>query len=74
MRTFKLDNEPKIESGFKIPEHYFENFSSIIMEKMPEDEIKVIPVTTYYPAERKKIDEVIAPKPVPIKEEEKSEF
>jgi len=44
MKTFKLDNEPKIESGFKIPDHYFENFSSIIMEKMPEDEIKVIPI------------------------------
>lgn len=44
MKTFKLDNEPKIESGFKIPDHYFENFSSIIMVKMPEDEIKVVPI------------------------------
>jgi len=35
---------------------------------------KVIPVRTYYPAARKKIEEVIAPIPVPIKEEEKSEF
>ena len=44
MKTFKLDNEPKIESGFKIPDHYFENFSSKIMEQMPEDEIKVISI------------------------------
>ena len=35
---------------------------------------KVISVRTYYPTVRKKIDEVIAPVPVPIKEEEKSEF
>ncbi|MCL6460866.1 MAG: hypothetical protein I4O51_03230 [Flavobacterium micromati] len=44
MKTFKLDNEPKIESGFKTPDHYFENFSSKVMEKMAEDEIKVIPI------------------------------
>jgi hypothetical protein len=43
MKTFKLDNEPKIESGFKTPDHYFENFSSKVMEKMAQDEIKVIP-------------------------------
>jgi hypothetical protein len=42
MKPFKLKNEPKIESGFKIPDHYFENFTSQIVEKMPENKIKVI--------------------------------
>jgi hypothetical protein len=27
MKAFKLENEPKIESGFKTPDHYFDNFS-----------------------------------------------
>jgi ribosome-associated toxin RatA of RatAB toxin-antitoxin module len=35
---------------------------------------KVTPVRTYYPAARKKIEEIIAPVPAPIKEEEQSEF
>lgn len=41
MKAFKLENEPKIESGFKIPEHYFENFSEKLMHKLPENEPKV---------------------------------
>lgn len=42
MKTFKLENEPKIESGFSTPNHYFENFSERIMQQLPEDEPKVI--------------------------------
>ncbi len=42
MKAFKLENEPKIESGFKTPEHYFENFSEKLMDKLPEKETKVI--------------------------------
>ena len=42
MKTFKLENEPKIESGFKTPENYFEDFSTKMMAKLPENEIKVI--------------------------------
>jgi hypothetical protein len=42
MKAFKLENEPKIESGFKTPEHYFENFSEKLMHKLPENEPKVI--------------------------------
>lgn len=42
MKAFKLENEPKIESGFKTPEHYFENFSEKIMSQLPEREPKVI--------------------------------
>jgi LPS O-antigen subunit length determinant protein (WzzB/FepE family) len=42
MKAFKLENEPKIESGFKIPEDYFENFSEKMMHQLPEKESKVI--------------------------------
>lgn len=42
MKTFKLENEPKIETGFKIPDHYFENFSKKMMEHVPVNEPKVI--------------------------------
>jgi hypothetical protein len=44
MKTFKLENEPKIESGFKTPEHYFDDFSSKIMQQLPENEPKVISI------------------------------
>ena len=44
MKTFKLENEPKIEPGFKTPDHYFENFSIKIMEQLPVSEPKVISI------------------------------
>jgi hypothetical protein len=44
MKTFKLENEPKIESGFKTPDHYFEDFSAKIMQRLPENEPKVISI------------------------------
>lgn len=42
MSNFKLDNEPKINPGFKIPEHYFDDFSAKVMQKIPHNEPKVI--------------------------------
>jgi short subunit fatty acids transporter len=42
MKAFKLENEPKIESGFKTPDYYFENFSAKILQQLPENEPKVI--------------------------------
>lgn len=42
MKDFKLDNEPKIKTGFQIPEHYFEQFSENVMTKLPNQEPKVI--------------------------------
>lgn len=42
MKEFKLENEPKIETGFKTPEHYFENFSVNLLEKLPQNEPKTI--------------------------------
>ncbi|MFV8354643.1 hypothetical protein ACNQGB_00470 [Flavobacterium sp. XS1P32] len=44
MKTFKLENEPKIETGFKTPEHYFDNFSIKMMEQLPNNEPKVISI------------------------------
>ena len=44
MKEFKLDSIPKIETGFKIPDGYFENFAQQVMEKLPQEESKVIPL------------------------------
>ncbi|WP_289662041.1 hypothetical protein [Flavobacterium panacagri] len=43
MKTFKLENEPKIKSGFKTPEHYFDNFPEKVLQQLNEKEVKVIP-------------------------------
>lgn len=43
MKTFKLENEPKIKSGFKTPEHYFDDFSEKVLQQLNEKEVKVIP-------------------------------
>lgn len=42
MKTFKIENEPKIETGFTIPENYFEDFSAKMRQQLPEKESKVI--------------------------------
>lgn len=42
MKTFKLDNEPKIESGFKTPENYFDAFSARVMQQLPKEQPKTI--------------------------------
>ena len=42
MKKFDLHNDPKIETGFKIPENYFENLEYRIMNHLPEPEVKVI--------------------------------
>lgn len=39
MNTFKLDSEPKITSGFKTPDNYFENFSANLTQKLTEESI-----------------------------------
>ena len=48
MKNFKLDNEPKIESGFKIPEHYFDTFSARVMQQLPVEEPKTISLFFYF--------------------------
>ena len=42
MKTFKLDNEPKIESGFKTPDNYFDTFSAKVMQQLPKEAPKTI--------------------------------
>lgn len=43
MKEFKLENSTKIETGFKTPDNYFENFSDKLLLKLPHNEPKVIP-------------------------------
>lgn len=43
MKEFKLNNIPKIESGFKTPEAvYFEKFSANLLNQLPKNEPKTI--------------------------------
>ena len=42
MNDFKLDNEPKIKSGFQIPDNYFDTFSEKVMNQLPKEEPKVV--------------------------------
>lgn len=42
MKDFKLDNEPKITSGFTTPDGYFDTFSDRVSAKLPTQETKVI--------------------------------
>lgn len=46
MNEFKLDKEPKIKSGFKVPENYFDDFSAKVLQQLPENESKVISIFT----------------------------
>ena len=42
MKTFKLNNTPKIESGFKTPDNYFDTFSARVMQQLPKEAPKKI--------------------------------
>lgn len=44
METFKLENEPKIKTGFKTPDSYFDDFSAKVLQQINERELKVIPI------------------------------
>lgn len=44
MKNFKLDNEPKITSGFTVPDGYFDTFSDRVLAKLPKQEPKVISI------------------------------
>ena len=44
MTDFKLDQIPKINSGFKVPEGYFENVDNKILSQLPQSKVKVIPI------------------------------
>ena len=42
MKDFNLDTQPKIKTGFQIPENYFEQFEAKMMEQLPKKEVKVV--------------------------------
>jgi flagellar basal body-associated protein FliL len=42
MKTFKLENEPKTNTGFNTPENYFEDFSAKMMQQLPRKEPKIV--------------------------------
>lgn len=44
MKRFDLDNDPKIDTGFKVPDDYFAKFEAKIMNQLPEKEARVIPL------------------------------
>lgn len=44
MNDFNLDKEPKINTGFKTPEGYFDDFQLKMMQNLPVQEAKVIPL------------------------------
>jgi hypothetical protein len=53
MKDFKLDNEPKITTGFTTPDGYFDSFSEKVIAQLPKQEAKVISIfslrkTWYY--------------------------
>lgn len=44
MKAFKLENEPKIKTGFKTPDHYFDDLSAKVLQQINEKQVKVIPL------------------------------
>ncbi|MBA9072039.1 hypothetical protein GGR22_000165 [Flavobacterium gossypii] len=44
MNSFNLENSPKIKSGFKMPDGYFENFSEQMLAKIAQEEKPVISI------------------------------
>lgn len=57
MKEFKLDNNPKINAGFSVPENYFENFSAKLLQELPKNEPKVI---SFYQKKKKLLFAVAA--------------
>ena len=44
MKIYNLDNDPKINSGFNVPEDYFESFTVRLPENTIENNTKLIPL------------------------------
>ncbi|MGL2966017.1 hypothetical protein [Flavobacterium sp. XGLA_31] len=42
MKEFRLDNEPKITSGFTMPDGYFDSFEKRLLTQLPKPKTKVI--------------------------------
>ena len=46
MKEFKLDNEPKITTGFKVPDGYFERLENSVLHTITEKETPVYSLFT----------------------------
>lgn len=44
MNAFNLENQPKIKSGFKTPDGYFENFSEQLLSKVSQEDKPVVSI------------------------------
>ncbi len=47
MNDFNLDTTPKITTGFKVPDGYFDSFSTIVLEQLPKQESKFVGVFSF---------------------------
>lgn len=48
MNHFDIEQQPKINTGFNVPENYFENFSESVMSRIHEKDTKVISIKRHY--------------------------
>lgn len=44
MKTFKLENNQNIKTGFTTPDGYFEDFCEKILLQLPEEKRKIVPL------------------------------
>ena len=44
MNHFKLDEDDRIKPGFRVPDGYFESFTDKVMQQLPRQETRVIPL------------------------------
>lgn len=43
MNTFKIEQEPKIKTGFSVPQHYFDEIDSKIIGKINDEKVIYLP-------------------------------
>ena len=48
MKNFEIENSPKIKSGFKVPDNYFDQLSENIFQRIQEDDKPVISIFRKY--------------------------
>lgn len=48
MKRFDLEQHPRIGTGFKTPDNFFEGFEDQLFDKLPQRESRVIPIFSKY--------------------------
>ncbi len=48
MKNFEIENSPKVKSGFKVPDDYFDQFSEKLFQRIQEDDKPVISIFREY--------------------------